>query len=124
MQLEVGRDYDVTVVKILPVGAVVELEDKSTELVHISNIANCYVRDVADFVSVGETYVATCEEGKNRPVQLTFLPLNLKSQAQPHRFAEKKPEYKNDDHLDRMIASADSSYSEKQRAHNKRTQRR
>lgn len=81
MQLEIGKTYEVTVVDTLPVGAVVEMEDGKTELVHISNIADCYVRNVADFVSIGQKYVATCEEGLKRPIQLTFKPLRLESNA-------------------------------------------
>lgn len=79
MQLEIGKTYKVTVVKTLPVGAVVKMEDNTTELVHISNIADCYVSNVSDFVQVGKTYFATCEEGEKRPIQLTFKPLRLKS---------------------------------------------
>ena len=79
MKLEVGKTYDVSVDRILPIGAVVRMEDGSTELIHISNIADCYVSDVANFVSVGKHYEATCEEGKTRPVQLSLIPLGLSS---------------------------------------------
>lgn len=79
MKLEIGKTYEVTVVKTLPVGAVVKMEDNTTELVHISNIADCYVSNVSDFVKVGQTYTATCEAGVKKPVQLTFKPLRLKS---------------------------------------------
>lgn len=125
MNLQIGNTYDVTVVKILPVGAVVRLEDGSTELVHISNIADCYISDVADFVSVGNEYVATCEEGNNRPIQLSFKPLGLKSQRvdSDERSNYHKPATKNAN-LDEMIDSANSSYAEKQTYEKKRSQRR
>ncbi len=79
MKLEAGKTYEVKVIKIIPVGAVVKMEDNTTELVHISNIADCYVAEVADFVDVDKVYTATCREGKNRPLELTFLPLHLES---------------------------------------------
>lgn len=118
MNLEIGKTYEVTVVKILPVGAVVQLEDETTELVHISNIANSYISDVADFVSVGQKYVATCEEGKNRPIQLSFIPLDLKSQRKvPPKQAPSR-------NIDDMLASANSHYVEKERSQMKRSKRR
>lgn len=82
MELTVGSNYGVTVKRILDkVGIIVEMEDKSTELIHISNIAPCYVADINHFVSVGDEYVARCEEGKDRPVQLTLKHLQLASRV-------------------------------------------
>ena len=72
MTLQPGATYNVTVVKILPYGAVVEMEDKSTQLVHISNISDKFVRDVADFVSVGRQYKVDCIEGKVKPLELSM----------------------------------------------------
>lgn len=126
MNLEVGKQYNVTVIKTLPIGAVVKLEDESTELVHISNIADCYVADVADFVTVGQEYVATCEEGTTRPIQLTFKPLCLKSAEAE---TVKKPTYNKRSSspaksIDEMIADANASYEERQSRYNKRSNRR
>lgn len=129
MNLEIGKQYNVTVVKILAVGAVVELDDKSTELIHISNIADCYVSDVADFVSVGREYVATCEEGVKKPIQLSLKPLRLESQKKSiskkpteRKVRYTKPEKYNN--LDEMLASANSQYAEKQQLEIKRNRRR
>lgn len=108
MNLEVGKKYEVTVVNIVPVGAVVELEDHSTELVHISNIADCYVSDVANFVQVGVKYTATCEEGKSKPIQLSFIPLGLKPIVS-------KPSRRHAANLDAMLENASNSYNEKKR---------
>lgn len=121
MNLEIGRNYEVTVIKILPVGAVVELEDSSTELVHISNIADCYIADVADFVSVGEKYVATCEEGTKKPIQLSFRPLDLKSHRKP---VDRKRVYTQSKDIDELITSVNSTYADKQRSQDKRNKRR
>ena len=42
-----------TVRRILPYGAIVQLEDGSVGLVHISEIANCYVSEVSEYCSEG-----------------------------------------------------------------------
>lgn len=120
MNLEIGKQYNVTVVKILSVGAIVELEDKTTELIHISNIANAYIEDVSHFVSVGKEYVATCEEGVNRPIQLTLKPLDLKSQriVPKKNFRKVQPVC-----LDTMIDNANASFEEKSARYNKRNRR-
>lgn len=115
MQLEIGSTYEVKVVKILPVGAVVEMEDGSTELVHISNIADCFVRDVAEFVSVGKYYTATCREGKKRPVELTFIPLGLKSSEEGNSYTSRQASRRSDN-IDDMIENANTSYLEKYRS--------
>lgn len=82
--MENGKTYQVKVVKILPIGAVVEYVDEpgTTELIHISNIADCFIKDVSDFVTIGDIYTATCEAGKVKPLQLTLIPLGLISKAQ------------------------------------------
>lgn len=119
MNLEIGKDYNVTAVKLLPAGVLVELEDKTTQLVHISNVADCYVTDVADFVSVGKQYSARCEVGNTRPVQLTFKHLGLTSQRTPLRQKPKRATKC----LDTMINAANSSFEEKNRRYNKRNRR-
>lgn len=126
MNLEVGKQYNVTVTQILPVGAVVELEDKTTELVHISNIANCYIANIADFVSIGNQYVATCESGTKKPLVLSFKSLNLKStnyKPKPPRSSKlnNQPKHKS---IDDMIADANLQYAGKQTKYEKRNKRR
>lgn len=81
MDIIVGNQYPVKVRKILPVGAVVTVNDdpNDTYLIHISNLANTFVKDVAEFVSVGETHMATAIVGKKRPIELSLKDLDLKS---------------------------------------------
>lgn len=78
MELTLGVKYPVTVVELKDFGAIVELSDATTSLIHISKISDCYVRDVADFLSVGMELTAVGVEGKNRPVELSLTHLNLK----------------------------------------------
>lgn len=72
MKLVVGETYDVTVEKILPYGAIVRMKDNSTQLIHISNISERFVKDVNDFVAVGETLKADCIAGKVKPEELSI----------------------------------------------------
>ena len=112
MKLIPGNKYKVKVINLVPVGAVVRMEDQSTELVHISNIADCYVKSVGDFVEIGEEYEATCQEGKNRPAELTFIPLNLKNRHEVFNNT-------NSDKLSSMIKFADSVFADKNRKNKK-----
>ena len=51
MQLEVGKIYDGKVKGIAQYGAFVEIEGAGTGMVHISEIANSFVKDVKDYLT-------------------------------------------------------------------------
>lgn len=51
MTIEVGTILRGTVVKVADYGAIVRLPSGSTGLVHISEVADTYVRDVRDYVN-------------------------------------------------------------------------
>ncbi|MCE5215483.1 S1 RNA-binding domain-containing protein [bacterium] len=55
MPVEIGEIYEGTVVKLLKYGAIVRLPDGTSGLVHISEIADAFVHDVADYVQEGES---------------------------------------------------------------------
>ena len=50
MQLEIGKVYDGKVKGIAQYGAIVEIEGAGTGMVHISEIANTFVKDVKDYL--------------------------------------------------------------------------
>lgn len=54
MTFELGSTVKGTVVKIANYGAIVRLPGGDTGLVHISEIADAYVRDVRDYLQEGE----------------------------------------------------------------------
>lgn len=70
MGVEVGQIVQGTVVRLLPYGVLVRLEDgdSTTGLVHISEIDQNYVRDVNDYFQVSDAVtvkvLATGERGK------------------------------------------------------------
>ena len=87
MKLTVGETYEVEVIKILKYGAIVKMSDGSTQLLHISNISEKFVRDVNDFLKVGDRIKVDCIEGKVKPEELSiknytkdFNPYSKKSQ--------------------------------------------
>ncbi len=51
MQLEIGKIYDGKVKGIAQYGAFVEIEGAGTGMVHISEIANTFVKDVKDYLT-------------------------------------------------------------------------
>ena len=56
-QLVIGEMYDGKVLKIKPFGAIVSLPGGTLGLVHISQIANGFIQDVADVLDVGDEVV-------------------------------------------------------------------
>ena len=54
MAIEAGNVLEGIVTGITSFGAFVELPDKKVGLVHISEVANEYVKDVHDFLKVGD----------------------------------------------------------------------
>lgn len=52
--VQIGDVIDVTITGIQPYGAFASLPDKTSGLIHISEISDKFVRDVENFVHVGE----------------------------------------------------------------------
>ncbi len=52
MQLKIGQIVEGTVTGIQPYGAFVMIDDKTSGLIHISEISDGYVKDVKNFVNV------------------------------------------------------------------------
>lgn len=55
MQLEVGAILEGKVTGITKFGAFVELPDKTTGMVHISEVAATFVKEIRDFVTEGQS---------------------------------------------------------------------
>ena len=64
MNYRVGNIYEGVVKKITSYGAFIEFPDGKKGLVHISEIANTYVRDINDFLKI------------DQKVQVKFLTIN------------------------------------------------
>jgi predicted RNA-binding protein with RPS1 domain len=55
MQPDTGKIYEGKVTGITNFGAFVELEPGTTGMVHISEVANSYVSEIRDFLTVGQS---------------------------------------------------------------------
>jgi polyribonucleotide nucleotidyltransferase len=72
-EVEVGEIYDGKVKKILPFGAFVEILPKKEGLVHVSKMAERYVEDPKEIVSVGdEVKVKVVEIDKKGRINLSM----------------------------------------------------
>ena len=62
---------------IMSFGAFISLEDGSTGLVHISEISKNFVKDVNDFLSIGQQVrvvaMATDHDGKKQQTEILML---------------------------------------------------
>ncbi len=85
MAFQVGQVVEGKVVKITNFGAFVELDDGSQGLIHISQISRNFVRNVSDYLRVGEVVRAKVREIKdNGKVDLSIKELeNEKSHSTP-----------------------------------------
>ena len=54
MQLEVGKIYEGKVTGITKFGAFVEIEPGTTGMVHISEVASTFVKEISDFITQGQ----------------------------------------------------------------------
>lgn len=55
MQLEIGKIYEGKVTGITKFGAFVDLGEGKTGMVHISEVAPTYVKEITDYITQGET---------------------------------------------------------------------
>ncbi len=54
MSLELGAIVDGTVVKIMPYGAFVDLENGGSGMVHISEVASGYIKEISEKLTIGD----------------------------------------------------------------------
>ena len=109
-QLVVGSIVEGKVIKITPFGAIVSINGGGQGLVHISQIANTFVKDINDHLKVGDEVkvkVLSIEEETNR-VSLSIRAA-LPKEESPER-KENKPYFKNRD----SKPSYEKSYSQNQ----------
>ncbi len=79
-QLQVGDILEVMVTGITGYGIFVRYNEEYTGLIHISEISNYFVKNIADYVSVGESIlceVVEVEEG-SKHLKLSIKNINYK----------------------------------------------
>lgn len=88
MIIEAGKVLEGTVTGITKFGAFVELPDKKVGLIHISEVANEYVKDVHDFLKVQDVVkvkvLAVDDKGKIALSIKQAQPMPEKKEFRPH----------------------------------------
>ena len=96
-KIETGSIVEGKVVRIKPFGAIVQLENGSQGLVHISQIANGFVNDINEHVAVGDTVkvkvISVDEESKK--IALSIREALPKAPKTQHQQGFKPKEHKN-----------------------------
>ena len=90
--LTAGMELQGTVLNVVDFGAFVDIGLHDTGLVHISQLANRYVRDPHDVVSVGDivkVWVHEIDKARRR-VSLTMIPPGTPKASPPKRGAKRK----------------------------------
>ncbi len=87
MQLEIGEIYEGKVSGITKFGAFVEIDEKTTGLVHISEVANTFVNEIKDHIKEGETVkVKVLTVGDDGKISLSIkkaMPQEARPQRKP-----------------------------------------
>ncbi len=94
MQLEVGKIYEGKVKGIAKYGAFVEIEGAGTGMVHISEIANSFVKDVNDYLSENQAVkvkVISIDEGGKIGLSIKKAFDKENEQLKPAKKQEPKP---------------------------------
>lgn len=91
MQVAVGTIVEGKIAKITNYGAFVDLDGSGTGMIHISEIANTYVKDINDHVKLGDTVtvkvIGINEQGK---VSLSIKEMQAKQEpSAPQQFQGK-----------------------------------
>lgn len=90
MQLEIGEVLEGKVTGITKFGAFVSLPDGQSGLVHISEVANAFVSDINEFLSVGQTVKVKLIGVNNGKLNLSIKKA-LPPQPAPQRKPQSKP---------------------------------
>lgn len=118
MSLEIGKFLKVKVVNVIPKGAVVQLEDGHTELIHLSKISTKFVKNVEDFVQVGDELEAEVIAGTFKDAELSLKHLELRPKYRVHESVntDSKPvdkQAKPNKSIDEMIAKSNADFESK-----------
>lgn len=126
MQLEVGSILEGKVTGITKFGAFVELPGGKTGMVHISEVASTYVKEIKDFISENQTVkvkvISIAEDGKvalsikkavpvqpRQPQQRYQAP---RSQPSQYDFARKNDNMSFEDMMNKFKQSSDEKMSD------------
>lgn len=94
MQVAVGSIVEGKVAKITNYGAFIDIDGGGTGMVHISEIANTYVKDINDHVKVGDAVtVKVIGINEQNKVSLSIKETQPKPDFQPQRTGGGNPQF-------------------------------
>ena len=91
MSIEVGSKVQGKVTGITNFGAFVELSEGTTGLVHISEVADSYVKDVNDHLKVGDQVEVKVLSEKDGKLSLSIKKAIDKPEGQTSSYAQRAP---------------------------------
>ncbi|MCH1626517.1 S1 domain-containing RNA-binding protein [Fredinandcohnia quinoae] len=97
MSIEVGSKVQGKVTGITNFGAFVELPEGSTGLVHISEVADSYVKDVNDHLKIGDEVQVKVISEKDGKVALSIKKAIDKPEGQTSSYSGRPPRQGRDD---------------------------
>lgn len=97
MSIEVGSKVQGKVTGITNFGAFVELPEGSTGLVHISEVADSYVKDVNDHLKIGDEVQVKVISEKDGKVALSIKKAIERPEGQTSSYAGRPPRQGRDD---------------------------
>ncbi len=96
MTFAVGDVLEGVVTGITGFGAFVKLEDGTTGLVHISEVADTYVKEIGDFLKIGDAVkVKVLSVGDNKKIALSIKQAQPKPKPQPAESRSATPKKNN-----------------------------
>lgn len=90
MGVEIGKIVEGKVSGISKFGAFVDLPDKTTGMIHISEISQSYVNDINDFLKVGDTVKAMVISSENGKIALSIKKIQPKAASKDIKKNPKK----------------------------------
>ncbi|MFC6322788.1 S1 domain-containing RNA-binding protein [Companilactobacillus baiquanensis] len=102
MTVEVGSKTEGKVTGITNFGAFVDLGEGQSGMVHISEIADGYVKDIHDVLKVGDTVKVLVLNEKDHKIALSIK--QASDRPKPKRHFEKKPQHKPVENFDDMMS--------------------
>lgn len=122
MKLELGQLYQVTIIKLVQSGIIVQVgtSTSDTQFIHKSKISKRFVDDISKFVQVGQQLKAEAVVGVINPIELSLLNMNI----QPSNSFTPAPKVSAPMTLDDMIAKMNRDFDDKQHMLNRSRKKR
>lgn len=104
MTVEVGSKTEGKVTGITNFGAFVDLGEGQSGMVHISEIADGYVKDIHDVLKVGDTVKVLVLNEKDHKIALSIKQATDKPRKPKYQHRERKPQHKPVESFDDMMS--------------------